>query len=282
MAWLPGCVTASSIMSDKPNYTLGHGDRLVAAFGLRDRDREAQFIVPYLEPGMTVLDCGCGPGTITVGLAELVAPGHVIGVDISSAQFEIGRKLAAERGIASVSFREGDVTDLEFEDGSFDVVFAHGVLYHLSDPHVALTEMRRVLRQEGLLAIRDSDEGGSLVAPAGAMVERFCSAVTEAWRLNGTDPFFGRRHRALVRAAGFDPLHFSASYDNYTTAAETRGLAKFTVALLRQPHMSTPLLESGWTTSEELQQMCAAFEAWGANPDAFFSRARCETVARKR
>jgi len=93
------------------------------------------------------------------------------------------------------------------------------------------------------------------------------------------NPFFGRLHCPLLREAGFEPISFYASYDNYVTSAETRGLAKFSVQLLRQPHMSAPLLESGWTTTEELDGMCAAFEEWASNRDAFFARARCETVA---
>lgn len=268
-------------MPKEPNYTLGHGDRLVGAFGLRGVSQEARFIVPYLQPGMSVLDCGCGPGTITVGLAECVAPGHVVGVDISGDQFEIGRKLAVQKGVATIDFRLGDITNLEFADESFDVVFAHGVLYHLADPDAALAEMRRVLVDGGLLGIRDSDEAGTLVGAADTLVERCFAALVEAWRLNGTNPYFGRTHLALVRAAGFEPLHFSASYDNYSTRAQTRDLAKFIVELLEQPHMSNPLVDTGWTTSGELQQMREAFLAWGSAEDAFFSRARCETVARR-
>jgi ubiquinone/menaquinone biosynthesis C-methylase UbiE len=269
-------------MPDEPNYTLGHGDHLVDAFGLRGVGHEAQFVVPYLRSGMSVLDCGCGPGTITAGLAGCVSPGRVVGIDISGRQFDIGRKLALQKGIATIDFREGDVTNLEFEDGSFDVVFAHGVLYHLADPSAALTEMCRVLVEGGLLGIRDADESGSLVGPADELVQRGCSAVVEAWRLNGTDPFFGRRQLGLVRRAGCEPLHFSASYDNYTRGAQTRGLAEFIAELLQQPHMCDPLVESGWTDPEELQRMRDAIVAWGAAEDAFYCRARCETVARKR
>jgi ubiquinone/menaquinone biosynthesis C-methylase UbiE len=266
-------------VAEKPNYTLGHGDHLVRAFSRRDSTREAQFFLPHLKPGMSLLDCGCGPGTITVGLAKIVAPGHVTGIDICSEQFELGRRLAAEHSLANVSFEQGDVAELRFDDASFDAVFAHGVLYHLSDPHVALNEMRRVLRPGGLLGIRDTDEAGTLFGPRTPLLERAHAAAVEAWRRNGTNPFFGRLHCPLMREAGFDPISFSASYDNYVTSAETRGLAEFSVQLLRQPHMSAPLLESGWTTTEELDAMCAALEEWAFNGDAFFARARCETVA---
>jgi ubiquinone/menaquinone biosynthesis C-methylase UbiE len=268
-------------MPDQPNYTLGHGHRLVTAFGQRTSAREAQFILPYLESGMDLLDCGCGPGAITVGLAEHVAPGRVVGIDISSDQFHVGRDMAAERGLTNLSFQLGDLTKIPFDDASFDVVFAHGVLYHLSDVRTALREMRRVLRDSGLIAVRDVDEGGSLIAPPTPVLIRAQAAVIEAWLRNGSDPFFGRRHRSLLREAGFETLSFSASYDNYVTPAETRGVGKFTAQLLRQPHMSGPLVSSRWTSKAELDEMCAAFEKWGDEPDAFYARARCETVARR-
>jgi hypothetical protein len=106
-------------------------------------------------------------------------------------------------------------------------------------------------------------------------------SIVEAWIRNGSDPFFGRRHRALLREAGFEPLTFSASYDTYVTPAETRGVAKFTAQPLRQPRMSGPLIDSGWTTAAELNKLCSAFEDWGSTPEAFFARARCETVTRR-
>jgi len=175
-------------VAEKPNYTLGHGDRLVRAFGLRDSTREAQFFLPHLKPGMSLLDCGCGPGTITVGLAKVVAPGHVTGIDIASEQFELGRRLAAAHDLTNVSFEQGDLTELRFDDASFDAVFAHGVLYHLSDPHVALNELRRVLRPGGLLGIRDTDEGGTLFGPRTPLLQRAHAAAVEAWRRNGPTP----------------------------------------------------------------------------------------------
>ena len=44
--------------------------------------RDAEFLLPYLKPGLRLLDLGCGPGSITIGLAGIVAPGEVVGVDI--------------------------------------------------------------------------------------------------------------------------------------------------------------------------------------------------------
>ena len=101
--------------------------------------------MPHLRPGMRLLDCGCGPGSITVGLAEAVAPGEVIGLDLQPSQIERARLLAAERAISNVRFEVGDVSRLPFPDASFDAAFAHTLLLHLRDRVGALREIRRVL-----------------------------------------------------------------------------------------------------------------------------------------
>ena len=48
----------------------------------RRAEQAADFLLPYLHAGMRVLDCGCGPGSITLGLAEIVRPGEVVGIDL--------------------------------------------------------------------------------------------------------------------------------------------------------------------------------------------------------
>ena len=61
------------------------------AVGGRTACVHGAFFLPYLHPGMTVLDCGCGPGTITIGLAEAVAPGEAVGVDLEASQVDRAR-----------------------------------------------------------------------------------------------------------------------------------------------------------------------------------------------
>ena len=64
----------------------------------RTVDKQAGWFLPYLQPRMTLLDCGCATGSITVGLAKVVAPGQVTGVDISEIEIERAQTRAAEAG----------------------------------------------------------------------------------------------------------------------------------------------------------------------------------------
>ena len=107
-----------------------------------------------------VLDVGCGPGTITVDLAARVPEGQVTGIDAAAGVLAEARPKPSAAGQANVTFETGDVYRLAFDDATFDVVHAHQVLQHLSDPVAALTEMRRVCRPGGLVAAATATTAG--------------------------------------------------------------------------------------------------------------------------
>lgn len=128
-------------------YTPGYSSPMVSFMAQRTADTHATFFLPHLKPGWRLLDAGCGPGTITLGLARKVAPGHVIGIDVEDSQFAASRE-EAQRQDLNVEFRKAIVYELPFEDQSFDAVFSHALLEHLSDPAVAIAEFCRVLKPE--------------------------------------------------------------------------------------------------------------------------------------
>src|SRR5438067_12665250 len=80
-------------------YTHGYCERVVGLMARRSLTGTLGFLLPHLKPGMRVLDCGCGPGSITADVAELVAAGQVIGVDIEPGQVGAGRRRAGGRGV---------------------------------------------------------------------------------------------------------------------------------------------------------------------------------------
>ena len=138
-------------------YSHGHSPSVLASHGTRSAADSAAYLVPELSPGMSLLDIGCGPGSITLDLAELVAPGPVVGTDQSPAAVNSAADAARARHSSNVTFMTADVYALPFEDESFDVVHAHQVLQHLPDPVLALREMSHVCRPDGVMAVRDAD-----------------------------------------------------------------------------------------------------------------------------
>src|SRR5437762_7380150 len=137
-------------------YTHGHHESVLRSHRWRTAENSAAYLLPHLTPGMSLLDVGCGPGTITVDLATRVAPGRVTAVEISSEVLELARAEAGSRGQGNIDFGVADIHALDFADGTFDVVHAHQVLQHVGDPDRALRELRRVCRPGGIVAARDS------------------------------------------------------------------------------------------------------------------------------
>jgi len=125
------------------------------------------FFLPRLRAGWQVLDAGCGPGTITMGLARAVSHWmcDMTGIDIEDSQFA-GAREQAERESLNVTFRKASVYELPFEAGTFDAVFSQALLEHLRDPGTALAEFRRVLKPGGLIGVRAEDAGGALIDAA--------------------------------------------------------------------------------------------------------------------
>jgi ubiquinone/menaquinone biosynthesis C-methylase UbiE len=146
-------------MSDGPAdvYTHGHHETVLRSHTWRTAENSAAHLLPHLRPGLDLLDVGCGPGTITVDLAARVAPGRVVGIDSSPDVIARAQALGDER----VTFAVDDVYHLAAPDASYDVVHAHQVLQHLTDPVAAVTEAHRVLRPDGILAVRTATTPGS-------------------------------------------------------------------------------------------------------------------------
>jgi SAM-dependent methyltransferase len=244
----------------------------------RSAAAQAAFARPHLRPGVVLLDCGCGPGSITVGLAELVTPGSVTGVDTDAAQVVRARALAAERAVANARFEEASVYALPFPDGSFDVVFSHALLEHLQRPVEALREMRRVAAPTGVVAVRTRDWEGLLLSPSSPLLLESVALWERLSRHTGGDPRRGKHLRALVREAGFERAEVSASYDCHATPDSTRQWGSFWAAELRGT-MGARLLDLGMADRAALDDMAAAWLTWAERPDAFLARAFCEAVA---
>src|SRR5579863_1623935 len=207
-------------MAQVDRYTHGHHESVLRSHTWRTAQNSAGFLLPHLSSGQSLLDVGCGPGTITMDLAEWVAPGKVIGIDRSKEVVERARAAAEARSLSNLSFEVGDVYDLQFEDGSFDVVYAHQVLQHLSDPVRALLGMRRVLHDDGWLAIRDADYGEFTWSPANDELTRWMELYHQITRRNDAEADAGRFLDGWVEAAGFTSRERSKSEWTYESIEE--------------------------------------------------------------
>ena len=82
--------------SQPSNYVQGYSERTVATHQSRTAESDAAFLLPYIKKTDHILDVGCGPGTITTGLAKYACEGGTVGVDISTDVLQKARSFAAE------------------------------------------------------------------------------------------------------------------------------------------------------------------------------------------
>jgi len=263
-------------MAEREFYTPQGCATIEAELAKRTASQEAAFLLPNLRAGMHVLDAGCGPGSITLGLAAAVAPGEVVGIDVQSSQVEKARALAVQGGVTNVRFEVSNIYELPFPDGSFDAAFSNRVLEHLREPVRALAELRRVLRPGGIAGVRDVDIGGLLIAPEPPRLQQWFRLLDRVRQHNGANFYIGRHHRRLLLEAGFVRAEASASIESEGSLKETRRFAVFLKAGI--PGIARTALAEGWIDQATVDAIVAEIDAWAERPDAFHVGMRCQAL----
>jgi SAM-dependent methyltransferase len=142
-----------------PEYVLGSTDpemaRLAAVSEVYGPLTAAWLDSAGLQPGMTVVDLGCGPGDVTLAAAERVGPtGTVLGVDDAARPLELARRRAEQAGLANVSFELADVTRWRPSE-PVDAVVGRFILLHLPDPVAQVARLIGIVRPGGIVAFED-------------------------------------------------------------------------------------------------------------------------------
>lgn len=191
---------------EQATYMHGHHPSVINSHARRTAQDSAAFLLPHLKPDHTILDIGCGPGTITTDLAQLVPQGRVTGVDAIEDVLEHARSHAAARGVTgNLVFEAVDANALPYADGTFDVVFCHQVLQHVKDPVGILKEMRRVAKPGGVVAAREADYKSFSWYPEPAGLDRWLALYRQVARACGGEPDAGRYLRHVSDTGSPDP-----------------------------------------------------------------------------
>ena len=261
-------------------YTHGHHESVLRSHRWRTAENSAGYLLPHLSSGATVLDVGCGPGTITADLATLVTPARVTALETTEAALGLARAEITRRGLVNVDFAVGDVHALEFADDSFDVVHAHQVLQHVTDPVAALREMRRVTRPGGVVAVRDSDYAAFTWFPESPELTAWLDLYQRVARGNGGEPDAGRRLLAWAHEAGFTDVTASSSTWCFATPADREWWGGMWAERVLKSDLATTALRTSAATEDDLRRVSAGWRAWAANPDGWLSLLHGELIAR--
>ncbi len=262
-------------------YTHGHHASVLAAHGRRTIANSAAYLEPHLVAGRSLLDVGCGPGTITADFAARLAPGRVVGVDAAPAAIAAARQNAADRGVgASLELIVGDALALPVADGDFDVVHAHQTLQHVADPVALLREMSRAAAADGLVAAREVDFSATTWFPLLPGLELWLDVYRRVHRATSGEPDAARHLRAWSRAAGLRDARFTASSWLFTEPDERAWWGGAWADRAVESDFARHAVDGGHARADELQRISAAWREWAAAEDGWFTMTHGELLAR--
>ena len=241
----------------------------------------ADFVLPSVRDGDRVIDVGCGPGSITVGLAQVA--GDVTGVDLDESEFTDARAYAAEHGIDNVKFVEGSIYQLDFADASFDVCTLFSMMETLDDPLAALAEVHRVVKPGGLVGASSIDYGGLILhGPDEPLLRRFYELRLQLWEAQGDVHFYrGRELRGFLLAAGFLQVEGVATYFSYGTEERVRTFGLGRAADCRDEWYVSGIARHGLANQEEIDALEQAWIHWAESPDSFAAFAWGRVIGRR-
>jgi SAM-dependent methyltransferase len=262
------------------SYTHGHHESVLRSHRWRTAQNSAAYLLPHLRPGMTVLDVGSGPGTITVDLAERIGTGRLTACEVTADALALTMAEAASRGRSNIDFAVSDVHALDFADAAFDVVHAHQVLQHVGDPVRALREMRRVCKPGGIIAVRDGDYAAFTWFPLVPELTEWLALYCLVARSNGGEPDAGRRLLSWARAAGLAEVTATSSTWCFATPQDRAWWGGMWADRIRHSDMARQAVASGAATESDLSRIAAGWRTWAAAADGWLSVLHGEILGR--
>lgn len=241
--------------------TSDYSSSSIAFMASRRAETHARFFLPHLAAGMSVVDLGCGPGSITADLAAIVAPGPVLGIDQGATQLDGARNNCERSGLQNLRFELASCYDIPLPDYSVNRVFAHALLELLDEPVRALTEARRILRRGGVIGLCSPDWGGFVHSPPSPSLDDAFRAYTALQETNGVDPLAGRKLGTYLAEARFEHIRIDARYERYLSTDRIAG------------YVADQLDQAGAATHARV------LRSWAATPSTMIAQAWISATA---
>ncbi|MDE2861754.1 MAG: methyltransferase domain-containing protein [Chloroflexota bacterium] len=267
--------------SATPDYTMGFSEGFLESLRRYTAAANAAYLLPYLRPGLRILDFGCGPGTISVGLAHAVAPGELHGVDMEKSQTDMAEAAAAFYGLDNAVFHGGDVTDMPFEDDFFDVAHCHNVLMHVPDTAAVLAEVKRVLKPGGIIGCRELNCSASFTYPDFGIIRRAWDMFEDVLTADDGHPQMGKELKSHILAAGFTNVKASGSFVTYSSPQDIEYIYRFIQNWFLSAEITEAAIKYGAATERLCEEIRVAYSRWKEHPGAVIGVAFGEVLANK-
>jgi SAM-dependent methyltransferase len=231
--------------------------------------------------GARVLEAGCGIGAQTVILARNSPDALITSVDISEDSLKRAEERVRNEGITNVTFRQGDIFCLPFENGTFDHIFVCFVLEHLAEPQRALGALRPLLKEGGTLTVIEGDHGSAFFHPENENARRAVQCLVDLQQKIGGNALIGRELYPRVTGAGYTGVRVSPRmvYVDASRPALVEGFTKLTFTAMVEG-IGPEVLEQGLMSREEWDRGIAALYRT-AEPDGVFCYTFFKATARK-
>lgn len=238
----------------------------------RRAEQFADFLLPHLNGSQKLLDVGCGPGTITIDLANRV--GEALGIDIAQSEVDRARVNSRDVEVTNTDFRQGDATELDLPSESFDVVYSCAALEHVPDKERAVDEFIRVLKPGGIIALVSGVFQGHLIGPEIPEGPRIWEIFNGMLDNTNMDRDFGLRQRPLLRSRGIIDLR---QWPWYYDSSDGVGYGP----RFRSDEFIKQVEELGLSNRDEMTQIADTIDALRSDPDSYTYLAWMKTLGRK-
>lgn len=159
--------------------------------------------------GSNVLEAGCGVGAQTVVLARNSPRANFTSVDFSEESLRAAKERVSSHGFTNVTFHQGDIFHLPYEDESFDHLFLCFVLEHLPNPVEALLCLRRVLKRGGTITVIEGDHGSTFFHPESPNARKAIQCLVNIQAGLGGNSLIGRELYPLLKKSKYESITVS-------------------------------------------------------------------------
>ena len=215
------------------------------------------------------------------GLAKAVAPGELHGVDMEQSQVDLARAVATFRDQPNAVFHVGDVTNLDFEDGFFDIAHCHNVLMHVPDTAAVLAEVKRVLKPGGIIGCREMICESSFTHPDFGVLRKAWDMFEDLLAADDGHPQMGKDLKRHIVEAGFANPLTTATFDRLQRARGRSLHLRVANKWFLSPEIVEAAIKYGASTQELCDAIRDAYDRWKDHPGAFAALAFGEVVANK-
>ena len=200
---------------------------------------------------------------------------------IEESQIDLARSAAEAGGHGNVTFHVGSVTELPFEDNSFDVAHCHAVFMHVPDTTAALAEVKRVLKPGGIIASREMIVASSFMEPTSDSLRSGWSVFARLLAGNGGHPQMGKDLKNTFIEAGFTNVRATASFDVFSTPEDVAFLHAFVGDWFFSPRVIAAATAFGLVTQQQFDEWRLHLDQWKSHPGAVGGFAFGECIATK-